>query len=123
MADDRPSDALEAREPTAEDLRNLCRELNDRGAKYVVVGGFAVRAATYARSTMDIDLVVAADLENEARVFAALSTLPDQAAPAPAWRAPALQRDPGSRRIRGRSDADSWVSRARAPSGRGAVGS
>jgi phosphoserine phosphatase len=79
MADDRPSSQLESREPTVEDLRDLCRELNLRGAKYVVVGGFAMRAANYNRRTMDVDLVVAADLENEARVFSALSTLPDNA--------------------------------------------
>jgi len=29
---------------------------------------------------MDVDLIVAADAENEARVFAAVSTLPDHAA-------------------------------------------
>ena len=79
MADDRPSSELESREPTVEDLRDLCRELNQRGAKYVVVGGFAIRAANYNRRTMDVDLVVAADLENEAKVFSALSTLPDNA--------------------------------------------
>jgi hypothetical protein len=79
MADDRPSSELESREPTVEDLRDLCRELNVRGAKYVVVGGFAIRAANYNLRTMDVDLVVAADLENEARVFSALSTLPDNA--------------------------------------------
>jgi hypothetical protein len=28
-----------------EDLRDLCRELNRRGASYVVIGGFAMRAA------------------------------------------------------------------------------
>jgi hypothetical protein len=80
MADDRPSDELEAREPTVEDLRNLCRELNARGAKYVVIGGFAMRAANFNRTTMDVDLIVATDRENEARVFAALATLPDGAA-------------------------------------------
>lgn len=80
MADDGPSEELEAREPTVEDLRSLCRELNERGAKYVVVGGFAIRAANYNRTTMDIDLVVAADAENEAKVFSALSILPDNAA-------------------------------------------
>ena len=80
MADDRPSDELASREPTVEDLRDLCRELNQRGAKYVVVGGFAIRAASYIRSTMDVDLLVAADAENEARVFAAIATLPDHAA-------------------------------------------
>ena len=62
-----------------EDLRDLCRELNLRGAKYVVIGGFAMRAANYNRMTMDVDLMVAADLENEAKVFAALATLPDNA--------------------------------------------
>jgi hypothetical protein len=79
MADDGPLDELESREPTVEDLRNLCRELNRRGAKYVVVGGFALRAANYNRRTMDVDLLVAADAENEARVFSALSTLADNA--------------------------------------------
>jgi len=29
------------------------RELNQRGAKYIVVGGFAIRAAGYNRRTMD----------------------------------------------------------------------
>jgi len=80
MANDRPSDQLTSREPTVEDLRELCRALNDRDAKYVVVGGFAIRAAGYIRSTMDVDVLVAADHENQARVFAALATLPDHAA-------------------------------------------
>ena len=80
MADDRPSDELTCREPTVEDLRELCRALNDRGAQYVVVGGFAIRAAGYIRSTMDVDVMVADDYENHARVFAALATLPDHAA-------------------------------------------
>ncbi|MBI3494190.1 MAG: hypothetical protein HY047_20785 [Acidobacteria bacterium] len=51
-----------------EDLRDLCRELNQRGAKYVVVGGFAIRAANYIRSTIDVDLIVATDADNEAHV-------------------------------------------------------
>lgn len=80
MADDLPPQPeLEPREPTLEDLRELCRELNRRGARYVVVGGFAIRAAGYNRRTMDLDLIVARDPENEARVYAALSTLPDNA--------------------------------------------
>lgn len=80
MADDRPTPPeLASREPTVEDLRNLCRELNQRGARYVVIGGFAIRAAGYARQTMDVDLLVADDADNEARVFDALATLPDAA--------------------------------------------
>lgn len=61
MADDHSPDtgSLESREPTVEDLRDLCRALN--------------------RSTMDVDLLVAGDSDNEARVFSALATLPDNA--------------------------------------------
>jgi hypothetical protein len=76
----RPPDAnLESREPTLEDLRDLCRALNEREARYIVIGGFAIRAAGYNRRTMDVDLLVAVDADNEARVFAALATLPDNA--------------------------------------------
>lgn len=80
VEDDRPSEAgLESREPTLEDLRDLCRALNEHDARYVVIGGFAIRAAGYNRRTMDVDLIVAADPDNEGRVFAALATLPDNA--------------------------------------------
>lgn len=81
MADDGSSDpdALACREPTLEDLRDLCRELNQRGARYIVIGGFALRAAGYNRRTMDVDLMVAGDPENERLVIEALATLPDGA--------------------------------------------
>lgn len=80
VEDDRsPTEDLECREPTLEDLRDLCRALNDRGARYVIIGGFAIRAAGYNRRTMDIDLLVATDATNESRLFDALATLPDQA--------------------------------------------
>lgn len=74
-----PASELEPRAPSVEDLIRLCRELNRHGARYVVVGGFAVQAAGYGRQTGDVDLLVATDAENEQRVFAALATLPDQA--------------------------------------------
>jgi hypothetical protein len=70
---------LECRPPVEADLAGLCRELNRVGAKYVVVGGFAIITAGYLRLTADVDLMVAADAENEAKVFAALSKLPDNA--------------------------------------------
>ena len=76
---ERPAEGLTSRPPLEADLASLCRELNQRGANYVVVGGFAIMAAGLARTTGDVDLIVAADLENEAKVFAALSTLPDNA--------------------------------------------
>ena len=47
--------------------------------RYVVVGGLAIIAAGLPRTTGDVDLVVAKDAENEAKVFSALSTLPDNA--------------------------------------------
>lgn len=77
--DHSPAPELEPREPTVEDLVCLCRELNRLEARYVVIGGFAIRAAGFVRQTMDVDLIVDASLENEARVFKALSSLPDNA--------------------------------------------
>jgi hypothetical protein len=73
------SSHLESRPPLDADLAALCNELNQRGAKYVVVGGLAIIHAGFGRFTGDVDFLVAADLDNEARVFAALETLPDQA--------------------------------------------
>ncbi len=82
MADINPAAALnsdECREPTVQDLVNLCRALNQAGARYIVVGGFAVRAAGYTRTTLDIDLLIEVGLENEARVIQGMMSLPDQA--------------------------------------------
>lgn len=76
---ERDGQNLECRPPVEADVVALCRELNRRGTKYVVVGGFAIIAAGFPRFTGDLDLIVAADLENEAKVFSALSTLPDNA--------------------------------------------
>ena len=76
----RPGQDLECRPPIQGDVVALCRELNRHGARYVVVGGFAILAAGYPRMTADVDLIVAADVENERNLFAALSTLPDNAA-------------------------------------------
>lgn len=76
---ERSAENLISRPPVQADLVNLCRELNRRGAKYVVVGGFAIIAAGLPRMTVDVDLMVASDAENEAKVFGALSTLPNNA--------------------------------------------
>ena len=76
---ERSAENLISRPPTEADLAALCRELNQRGAKYVVVGGLAIIAAGLPRMTTDVDLMVAVDAENEAKVYAALSTLPDNA--------------------------------------------
>lgn len=76
---EQPSKNLECRPPVQADLVSLCRELNQRGAKYIVIGGFAIIAAGHGRTTGDVDLMVAVDAENEAKVYAALATLPDNA--------------------------------------------
>jgi hypothetical protein len=79
--DDGPFDPetgeLISRPPLREDLVSLCRELSQRKAAFLVVGGFAVIMAGHPRTTGDIDLLIDASLENEARVFDALATLPD----------------------------------------------
>lgn len=79
VEDDHPEEELESREPSVEDLVALCGELNSRGARYLVVGGFAIRGAGYIRATMDIDLVIDTSPENEEKVYDALRTLPDRA--------------------------------------------
>ncbi len=70
---------LVSRPPVESDLVSLCRCLNELGARYVVVGGYAVIHAGYPRMTGDLDILIDTSLENEAKVFQALRTLPDQA--------------------------------------------
>ena len=84
--DENASPELESRSATLADLVELCRELNTREAKYVVVGGFAIRTAGYVRETIDVDLLIDTALENESRVYKALEILPDRAV---------LELDPG----------------------------
>jgi len=57
----------------------LCRELNRLGARYVVIGGFAIIASGYPRTTFDVDLLVDPSPENETKIYQALEFLPDQA--------------------------------------------
>jgi hypothetical protein len=82
MADGTPDPepaALESRAPLDDDLVAVCRRLNELGARYLVCGGFAIIHAGYARFTGDIDLLVDASLENEAKIYAGLEVLPDKA--------------------------------------------
>src|SRR4051812_42568820 len=74
-----PPEELEPRPPTEADLVSLCRNLNEQSAKYLVIGGFAIIQAGFPRATGDLDLLIATDLANEARVFRALECLPDKA--------------------------------------------
>ena len=70
---------LQSRLPEIEDLVKLCKELNEEGAKYIVIGGMAIIQAGFARTTEDIDLLVDISSENQAKIRKAMMTLPDQA--------------------------------------------
>ncbi len=78
MDDD--DDARYARAPEPEDVARICRALNDRGARYLLIGGFAVIAHGAGRFTKDVDLLVDVSPQNVAKVKLALSVLADNAA-------------------------------------------
>ena len=67
------------RTPEQDDLAKLCAALNAEGALYLVVGGMAMNQHGMLRATEDIDLLLEASSENQARVRKALEILPDKA--------------------------------------------
>ncbi len=77
---DERHDGEDVRAPTLEDLARICAALNRSGARYLLIGGFAVIAHGAVRTTKDIDFLVDPSPENVGRVKAALSVLPDNAA-------------------------------------------
>ena len=76
-----------SRPATLEDLKALIRSLNDHGADYLLIGGYALFVHGYHRATTDIDVLVPATQESGRKVRDALMVLPDQAAKDldPAW--------------------------------------
>ena len=76
-----------SRPATLEDLKALIRSLNDQGADYLLIGGYALFVHGYHRSTTDIDVLVPATQEAGRNVRDALMVLPDRAAKDldPAW--------------------------------------
>ncbi len=71
--------SLESRPPTINDLVNLCKHLNEAGAKYIVIGGMAMIQSGYIRTTEDIDLLVEASQTNQEKIRSAMLHLTDQA--------------------------------------------
>jgi hypothetical protein len=61
-------------------LLRVCSLLNKHRAQYLIIGARACWLHGYVRATMDVDILVPQDLENHARVIAALSELEDHAA-------------------------------------------
>ncbi|MGC9451856.1 MAG: nucleotidyl transferase AbiEii/AbiGii toxin family protein [Oceanipulchritudo sp.] len=69
----------EPRDPESGDLLKICNALNEKGARYIVIGGMALVYHGFHRGTEDIDLLVDRAAENIARLKEALSMFPDNA--------------------------------------------
>ena len=76
-----------SRPATLEDLKLLLRSLNQHGAEYLLIGGYALAAHGYQRATTNIDVVFPASAAAGQRAKDALMVLPDQAAKdiEPSW--------------------------------------
>ena len=70
----------EARKATIDDLKTVINALNEAGAEYLLIGGYALHMHGIARTTSDIDIVVPATEESGERVKRALMVLPDKSA-------------------------------------------
>jgi Nucleotidyl transferase AbiEii toxin, Type IV TA system len=68
-----------SRQPRPEDLVQICAALNREGARYVLIGGFAVIARGLERPTKDIDFLIDPAPDNIERIKRALAVLPDNA--------------------------------------------
>ena len=81
------TDDTTSRPATADDLKRLVRALEDAGARYLLIGAYALLAHGYQRATVGIDLLVEASIDNGERVRRALLVLPDRCAADidPAW--------------------------------------
>lgn len=77
--DDAP-DRGESRAPQLQDVLDLCAALNQEGARYALIGGFAVILHGFVRTTKDVDLLVDPAAENIRAVKRAMASLPDNAA-------------------------------------------
>lgn len=51
-----------SRPATLDDLKTLLRSLNEHGADYLLIGGYALAAHGYQRATINIDVMVPATL-------------------------------------------------------------
>jgi hypothetical protein len=68
------------RPATWDDVLAIVRALEREGAKFALVGGYAIAAQGFNRFSEDIDILVEPTAANSVRWIAALSTLPDGAA-------------------------------------------
>ena len=76
--DDENVNPGDCRTPTLADLVALCRRLNEQGARYLVVGGFAIIQHGYMRTTGAIDLLLDGAMDNQQLVRRAMESLPEK---------------------------------------------
>ena len=70
---------MEPSRPDLPPLLKICSLLNAAGAKYLVIGGYAVILHGLVRTTDDVDILIEATEENAVRVWQALDGLRDHA--------------------------------------------
>lgn len=78
--DQQQEDIDEARPATLDDLKKVIKSLNDNNVDYLLVGGFAIFAHGFERTTRDIDILVPLGKTNGEKVIQALIVLPDKRA-------------------------------------------
>ena len=69
-----------SRPASLDDLKLLIAALNQHGASYLLIGGYALFAHGYHRATTDIDVLVPATAHAGLKIKEALMALPDQTA-------------------------------------------
>lgn len=67
------------RPATWEDVKLLARLLDEAGARWALIGGYAIAAHGFVRLSEDVDILVEPSPENASRWILALSRLPDGA--------------------------------------------
>jgi hypothetical protein len=68
------------RPATWDDVKTVIQYLNEAGAEYALIGGYAIAAHGYVRFSEDVDILVEPSPDNARRWIAALARLPDGAA-------------------------------------------
>ncbi len=81
------SDAEYSRPATFDDLKKVIQSLNNKGAEYILIGGYALFTHGYHRATEDIDLLIPASAERSKAIIEALLVLADRESANidPAW--------------------------------------
>ncbi len=77
------------------DLRASTAALLGAGARFVVIGGFAVIANDYVRATEDVDALIPDDAANDAALDRALLCVEARHGPLPIVPIPGLEDGPG----------------------------